>query len=48
MSRFFNVEIFFLEIILLGIFWLKSLKSRTTEGKVIGKCGNKLNPLDIS
>ena len=26
--RFFNAEIFFLDIILLGIFWLKSLESK--------------------
>ena len=47
-SRFFNMEIFFIEIILLGIFWLKILKYRTTQGKVISKCGNKLNPQDSS
>ena len=47
-SGFFNVEIFFIEIILLEIFWLKRLKSRATEEKVIWKCGNKLHPQDIS
>ena len=47
-SRFFDVETFCLEIILLGIFWLKILQSRAIEEKVIWKYGNKLNPQDIS
>ena len=47
-SRFFDVETFCLEIILLEILWLKILQSRAIEEKLIWKCGNKINPQDIS